>query len=39
MESFLNILLLTLCLVGGVVMLIALVAMIGLCIELLKDLG
>ena len=37
MESFLNILLLTLCLAGAFVMLIALGALVALCIELLKD--
>lgn len=39
MESLLNIFLLTLILAGGLVMMIALVALAGICIELLKDLG
>jgi hypothetical protein len=39
MESFLNVMLLTFLLAGGLVMMIALVALVGLCIELLKDLG
>lgn len=39
MESFLNILLLTFALAGGLVMLICITALIALCIEFLKDLG
>jgi len=37
MESFLNILLLTLCIAGALVMMIALGALVALCIEFLKD--
>jgi len=39
MESFLNIMLLTFLLAGGLVMLLLLAALVGLCIEFLKDLG
>ena len=37
MESFLNVLLLTVMLAGALVMLVALGALVALCIELLKD--
>jgi hypothetical protein len=37
MESLLNILILTLCAAGALVMLVALGALVALCIELLKD--